>query len=129
MLSAKSIAFICIVFILHTATHNQSLTNIENGQINFVSTINVGANSLLKRNDIVFGSFEFNFKTGYPFTGNVKIGDLPFSCIGNSYTGVAWVSSSNQCVSVYVKGNALYMQSLITVPENTAIRGFIIYYT
>lgn len=108
---------------------NQSLTNIENGQINFVSTINVGANSLLKRNDIVFGSFEFNFKTGYPFTGNVKIGDLPFSCIGNSYTGVAWVSSSNQCVSVYVKGNALYMQSLITVPENTAIRGFIIYYT
>lgn len=108
---------------------SQSLTNIENGQINFVSTINVGANSLLKRNDIVFGSFEFNFKTGYPFTGNVKIGDLPFSCIGNSYTGVAWVSSSNQCVSVYVKGNALYMQSLITVPENTAIRGFIIYYT
>lgn len=94
-----------------------------------MSTINVGANSLLKRNDIVFGSFEFNFKTGYPFTGNVKIGDLPFSCIGNSYTGVAWVSSSNQCVSVYVKGNALYMQSLITVPENTAIRGFIIYYT
>ena len=87
-----------------------------------MSTINVGANSLLKRNDIVFGSFEFNFKTGYPFTGNVKIGDLPFSCIGNSYTGVAWVSSSNQCVSVYVKGNALYMQSLITVPENTAIR-------
>lgn len=109
--------------------NTQSLTNIENGQINFVSTINVGANSLLKRNDIVFGSFEFNFKTGYPFTGNVKIGDLPFSCIGNSYTGVAWVSSSNQCVSVYVKGNALYMQSLITVPENTAIRGFIIYYT
>lgn len=107
----------------------QSLTNIENGQINFVGSINAVANSLFKRNNIVFGSFEFNFKTGYPFNGNTKIGDLQFPCLGTSYTGIAWVSNSNQCVSIYVQGSTLYMQSLINVPENTAIRGFIIYYT
>ena len=108
---------------------NQSLTNIENGQINFVGSINAVANSLFKRNNIVFGSFEFNFKTGYPFNGNTKIGDLQFPCLGTSYTGIAWVSNSNQCVSIYVQGSTLYMQSPINVPENTAIRGFIIYYT
>ena len=107
----------------------QSLTNIENGQINFVGSINAVANSLFKRNNIVFGSFEFNFKTGYPFNGNTKIGDLQFPCLGTSYTGIAWVSNSNQCVSIYVQGSTLYMQSPINVPENTAIRGFIIYYT
>mgnify|MGYP007090337867 CR=1 FL=1 len=34
MLSAKSIAFIRIVFILHTATHNQSLTELK-GNLNW----------------------------------------------------------------------------------------------
>lgn len=94
-----------------------------------MGSINAVANSLFKRNNIVFGSFEFNFKTGHPFNGNTKIGDLQFPCLGTSYTGIAWVSNSNQCVSIYVQGSTLYMQSLINVPENTAIRGFIIYYT
>lgn len=90
--------------------------------------MNVVANSIFKRNNIVFASFEFSFKTGYPFNGNTKIGTLPFKCIGSAYTGVAWISSNNQAVSVYVNNDTLCMQSLLTIPENTAIRGFIIYY-
>lgn len=90
--------------------------------------MNVVANSVFTRNNIVFASFEFSFKTGYPFTGNAKIGDLPLKCIGSSYTGMCWVSSNNQVVSIYVRGSELYMQTLITIPENTALRGFIIYY-
>lgn len=107
----------------------QSLTAIENGKINFVSTINAVANNVFKRTNINFASFEFSFKPGYPFNGNVKIGDLPFKCIGSTYTGMAWIASNNQAVSIYVNDSTLYMQSLVTIPENTAIRGFIIYYS
>ena len=42
MLSAKSIAFICIVFILHTATNNQSLTQLNKAILNIGSVQTLG---------------------------------------------------------------------------------------
>ena len=74
-------------------------------------------------------SFEFSFKTGYPFTGNAQIGTLPFKAKHASYCGFACNLNNSQMASVYVKDSSIFLQSNNTIQENTMLRGGIIYFS
>ena len=74
-------------------------------------------------------SFEFSFKTGYPFNGNAQIGILPFKAKHASYCGFACNLNNNQIASIYVKGNSIFLQTNNTIQENVTLRGGIIYFS
>ena len=117
----------------HFTSHNQSLINFETGEIKFVSTVDktkTGTSGYVVKNcNIVIVSFEFSFKTGCPFNGNAQIGTLPFKAKHNSYCGFACNLNNNQMASVYVKDSSIFLQSNNTIPENTTLRGGIIYFS
>ena len=112
---------------------SQSLTNIETGEIEFAGTVDKTktgtSGQVVKNGNIAVASFEFSFKTGYPFTGNAQIGILPFKAKHASYCGFACNLNNNQMASVYVKDSSIFLQSNNTIPENTTLRGGIIYFS
>ena len=112
---------------------NQSLTNFEIGNIEFIGTVDqtiagVGG-TVVKNGNIAIASFEFSFKTGYPFNGNARIGTLPFKAKNISYCGFACNLNNSQMASVYVKDSSIFLQSNNTIQENTILRGGIIYFS
>ena len=112
---------------------NQSLTNFETGEIEFVGTVDktkTGTSGyVVKNGNIVIVSFEFSFKTGYPFNGNAQIGILPFKAKHASYCGFACNLNNNQMASIYVKGSSIFLQTNNTIQENVTLRGGIIYFS
>lgn len=111
---------------------NRSLTTFETGNINFVGSVdNITGTSgyVVKNGHIAIASFEFSFKTGYPFNGKAKIGTLPFKAKHASYDGFVCNLNNGQIASVFVTGSDIMLQSNNTITENTVLRGGITYFT
>ena len=105
---------------------NDSLMNTEISEITFANTITVGANSIAKIGNLCIASFEFSINHDY--IGNGQLGTLGIPARFPSYDGFVWIATTNGIASVYVNENAIYMQTLTTIPANTVMRGGICYF-
>ena len=119
MLSAKSIAFICIVFILHTATHNQSLTYQLNwtkiGEVTGSSTLQLPKSFNELYVEILAGGTKWNTEFNIPFI-TLKDQTKDYFCgfyasQTNSLMTQISVSKKNICMLSIIRGGTLVLNS------------------
>lgn len=98
---------------------------IQRVQISFLNTITttISHNRIKKVGDSCRADFEFALVSA--FQGNKQIGTVPTGYENDAEycTNVAWVSSSDNAVSVFIYVDKVYMQSNTGLSAGDVIRG------